>query len=85
MFNFENKKEEKLCIDATSEEGFGLAHLINHSIKNQNAVAKLEYVGDQPHIVLRAKRLICSGEEVLFACGDHSAQSLKDSPWLGQA
>jgi len=77
-FQFHNKT---YCVDATRETE-RLGRLINHSSKSGNCQTKLQSVGDTPHLILVASRLITAGEEMLYDYGDRSRDAIAAHPWL---
>ena len=72
------------CIDATEESPFK-GRLLNHSRKQANAKKELvEVAKNQPRIIIRAKKDIAVGQEIVYDYGDKTKASLKANPWLNE-
>jgi hypothetical protein len=60
----------------------GLAHFVNHSLRNANIEPhRISLAGDH-HIVFMATRDIAIGDELLYDYGEREEEQVQSNPWL---
>jgi len=69
------------CVDATPQSEL-LGRLINHSKSAPNLTPLIVPIKGVPHLVLKAKRNVEAGEELVYDYGERRKPLLKALPWL---
>ncbi|GAU99555.1 hypothetical protein RvY_10541 [Ramazzottius varieornatus] len=86
MYYFRDRRGTRWCVDATAETG-RYGRLLNHSLKDFNLLPHVLDISVRgrikPHLILRAKKDIQAGEELVYDYGDRDRDSLANFPWLG--